>query len=128
VAGDRFCRSGCGRLVHSRMAGAAGRGRALLSLLAGWTDLDAKVIPQLFSTGDSCANVCSAQGEEDAVENIPSDPGFERAERLRQYRAGTVARDRFDYITAISDSWKSQMLLNLVKIRYGDAPVFLDVA
>lgn len=40
---------------------------------------------------------------------------------------GTVARDRFDYITAISDSWKSQMLLNLVKLRYGDAPVFLDV-
>lgn len=40
----------------------------------------------------------------------------------------TVARDRFNYITAISDSWKSQMLLNLVKLRYGDAPVFLDVA
>jgi hypothetical protein len=40
----------------------------------------------------------------------------------------TVARDRFDYITAISDSWKAQMLLNLVKIRYADAPVFLDVA
>jgi hypothetical protein len=40
----------------------------------------------------------------------------------------TVARDRFDYISAISDSWKSQMLLNLVKLRYGDAPVFLDVA
>src|SRR6266545_925418 len=40
----------------------------------------------------------------------------------------TVARDRFDYITAISDSWKAQMLLNLVKLRYGDAPVFLDVA
>ena len=41
---------------------------------------------------------------------------------------GTVARDRFGYITANSESWKSQMLLNLVKIRYGDAPVFLDVA
>jgi hypothetical protein len=39
----------------------------------------------------------------------------------------SVARDRFDYISAISDSWKSQMLLNLVKIPYGDAPVFLDV-
>jgi hypothetical protein len=40
----------------------------------------------------------------------------------------TVARDRFDYITAISDSWRTQMLLNMVKLRYGDAPVFLDIA
>src|SRR6266536_6340753 len=40
----------------------------------------------------------------------------------------TVARDRFDYIAAISDSGKSQMLLNLVKLRYGDAPVFLDMS
>jgi hypothetical protein len=40
----------------------------------------------------------------------------------------TVARDRFDYTTAISDSWKSQMLVNMVKMRYGDAPTFLDVA
>src|SRR5215831_6081562 len=41
---------------------------------------------------------------------------------------GTVTQDRFAYVTAISDSWKSQMLFNLVKLRYGDAPVFLDVA
>ena len=33
----------------------------------------------------------------------------------------TVSRDRFDYTEAISDSWKRQMLFNLVKIRYGDA-------
>ena len=39
----------------------------------------------------------------------------------------TVARDRFDYAGAVGESWKSQMLLNLVKIRYGDIPVFMDV-
>ena len=39
----------------------------------------------------------------------------------------TVARDRFEYTIAISDSWKRQMLLNMVKIRYEDTPVFLDV-
>jgi len=39
----------------------------------------------------------------------------------------TVIKDRFDYTGAVGDSWKSQMLLNLVKIRYGDAPVFLDI-
>ena len=40
----------------------------------------------------------------------------------------TVTRDRFDYVTAISESWKRQMLLNLLKVRYADAPVFMDVA
>jgi len=40
----------------------------------------------------------------------------------------TIARDRFRYTDAISDSWKRQMLLNMVKIRYADAPVFLDVS
>jgi hypothetical protein len=40
----------------------------------------------------------------------------------------TVVRDRFDYVAALSDSSKQQMLLNLLKVRYGDAPVFMDVA
>ncbi len=39
----------------------------------------------------------------------------------------TVARDRFDYVTSISESWKRQTLLNLLKTRYVDAPVYMDV-
>jgi hypothetical protein len=40
----------------------------------------------------------------------------------------TIAHDRFDYTETLSSSWKQQMLANMVKLRYGDAPVFLDVA
>lgn len=38
-----------------------------------------------------------------------------------------IERDRFNYVAAMSESWKMQMLLNLLKIRYADAPVFLEV-
>src|SRR5688500_20243932 len=39
----------------------------------------------------------------------------------------SVPHDRFDYTEAISSSWKQQMLVNMVKLRYGDTPIFLDV-
>jgi hypothetical protein len=39
-----------------------------------------------------------------------------------------VVQDRFDYAEAISRSWKENMLLNIVKMRYADAPIFLDVS
>ncbi|HUN82255.1 MAG TPA: hypothetical protein VMV81_12190 [Phycisphaerae bacterium] len=39
----------------------------------------------------------------------------------------TIVPSRFDYTAAIGDSWKQQMLMNMVKTRYGDTLVFLDV-
>jgi hypothetical protein len=41
---------------------------------------------------------------------------------------GTISRDRIDYDQGVTESWQRQLLLNLVKLRYGDTPFFLDVA
>ena len=39
----------------------------------------------------------------------------------------SVPHDRADYSLALSDSWKEQTLLNIVKFRYVDPPIFVDV-
>lgn len=40
---------------------------------------------------------------------------------------GGVQKDRSGYADVIGESWKEQMLLNIVKVRYLDVPVYLDV-
>lgn len=40
----------------------------------------------------------------------------------------SLRRDRALYSVGLSDSWKEQMLLNIVKLRYVDAPIFVDIS
>jgi len=43
-------------------------------------------------------------------------------------RPDHITTDRMDYGQVIAESWKRQTLMNVVRLRYGDAPMFLEVA
>jgi len=53
--------------------------------------------------------------------------GLALATGCKNIGPGTVPRDRFEYSSSISESWKRQTLLNIVKLRYLDPPIFVDV-
>ena len=39
----------------------------------------------------------------------------------------TIVNDRFDYIQALRQSWKEEMLSNIIGLRYSELPVFVQV-
>ena len=39
----------------------------------------------------------------------------------------TLDKDQLDYGASVGENWKNQMLANVVKLRYVDMPVFIDV-
>jgi len=72
-----------------------------------------------------CREFAGATGAARAVEG---DIAIARPYGLLVDRAAVIQRDRGDYLSSVADSWKEQTLLNVVRIRYGDAPSFLDVS
>jgi hypothetical protein len=40
----------------------------------------------------------------------------------------TIPQDRIDYLDSIGESWKRQTMMNILRLRYMDTPMFLDVS
>jgi hypothetical protein len=40
----------------------------------------------------------------------------------------SVQRDRASFFEVLAAAWKEQTLLNIVKLRYADAPVYLGIS
>lgn len=89
-------------------------------------------------------SVCSAPAETDGLDRATQG----RSRILNRLRIGyptvvlivlltvscasigpnTIPRDQFDYGKAIASSWKTQLLSNIVGLRYVEAPVFVNVS
>ena len=46
----------------------------------------------------------------------------------RSYGPASIIPDRFDYSASLAQSWKNQLVQNLVRIRYGGTPHFVEVS
>jgi hypothetical protein len=46
---------------------------------------------------------------------------------MYEHRSGNSAARQNRYATSIGDAWKEQTLLNIVKLRYADVPIFLEI-
>ena len=63
-----------------------------------------------------------------ATQSIPLLLALTAAVGCRAIGPATIPRDRFDYSDSITESWKRQTLLNIVKVRYVDPPSFVEVS
>jgi hypothetical protein len=79
-------------------------------------------------SGGERSTASSAVGRRAFVRGLAGATGALGAAGCGSIGPATIARDRADYLSAIGESWKEQTLLNIVRLRYSDAPTFVDVS
>jgi len=83
----------------------------------------------LFGTTIALFRWRNSEGRYAYVFTIHTDANHSSSSgRLYERWPGSIPRDRTDYARAMRESWKEQMLLNIVMLRYLDPPMFLDVS